>query len=727
LLLTGAALFVAALGGGMLNDKVIPTPEWGGPFSLLAVPLVIGMIGAALVLAFWREEESRRFLLPPSSFFLLFAVWSVLSLIRSGYLHASLTVLAILAAAIALGAVIVQAARRPKAAFALVVALVAIASVVAGIGINEYIRNWREGNALWRVFATFTVPNFLAGFLMMTVPVTAALFLAVRERYLTLLSGFALLLQAMCVLLTGSRFGLLTLVFTLVVFAILAWRSGALTGAARQRAFIVLGLVAAAALIGGRPVLKRLFSVGSESYSNQFRLYTWRGVTRMAQLNPFLGTGIGTFETAYPPYAEVGYTQHAHNSFIQLAGEIGFPGVMFLLIGLAGILAAGTAALRTTEGAKGRGEAEVTENEEGSAAADTSILDTTNGRHASKRTRRRHAEKKDTSHPSVPPSPLLLAGLLAAIAGAVAHNLFDSDLYVPANALTLAAICGLILALTPHPITRSPNHPITRYLAMVVALPLVGHALLTAGGRMQAYNAALAIRAGRGAEALDGYQAAAGFERWNPEHYLSLATLYEASNQPEKARSALEGAVRVAPIGKTFYRFGRLLLRIGEKAQAVRMFERARQLEPGNLQNLLALAEAYKAAGRSADAESVYAHMIRLYRSPFGAVRPVPELVDWEFGVAYLGLAEAAIERGDREGAAANLEQGAGILGEFWRSRGLQIFRIRIRPDVLQNAMLRYDWALEQWIRALQDLGRPQEAAAIEERRAKFRAEREKE
>ena len=51
----------------------------------------------------------------------------------------------------------------------------------------------------------------------------------------------------------------------------------------------------------------------------------------------------------------------------------------------------------------------------------------------------------------------------------------------------------------------------------------------------------------------------------------------------------------------------------------------------------------------------LYQEMIRLYRSDFGAVRPMPELVDWEFGVAYVGLAQVQLAKGDKEGAVDEL------------------------------------------------------------------------
>src|SRR5205823_2852634 len=84
---------------------------------------------------------------------------------------------------------------------------------------------------------------------------------------------------------------------------------------------------------------------GAESYSGRFRALTWRGTANMAVKNPILGTGIGSFGTAYPRYAEAGFTEHAHNSYLQLAAEAGFPAAIFLIVIIGVALLAGIRAV----------------------------------------------------------------------------------------------------------------------------------------------------------------------------------------------------------------------------------------------------------------------------------------------------------------------------------------------------------------------------------------------
>jgi O-antigen ligase/tetratricopeptide (TPR) repeat protein len=703
--MAGIALIVAALGGGMLNDSFNLAPRFGkndmrpDEWQVIAVPLAMLLIGMSLTWAFWRDRSAWR-LTPPLALFGLFAAWCALSLLHSHYLHAGVTMLAILTASLALGFVLSRTVRTREAALFALFALALAASIVAGIGVREYLWTWRqEHNALWRVFSTFVNPDFLAGFLVMTTVVTAALFLTVEERLLILLAGIALILQAVCLLLTQSRLGIAALLLALMVLAALGLWSGALAGSARRRALIIAGALLLAGIVFARPILRRFQTSGGESYSAKFRLYTWQGTARMAAAHPLFGTGLGTFETAYPPYAVVGYTQHAHDSFLQLAGETGFPGALLLLAALGAVLATGIRSLRAVS----QGDRETDEVQ-------------------SKVVNRK--------------SKILLCGLLAAIAGAAAHNLFDSDLYLPANAFTLAAICGLALALSrsltqsPNdPITQRPNHPTTllpRYIAGLGAVLLIAQAVRTADARLQAWGAAGAAREGNLPAAIEGYKGAAAVEGGNPEHFLSLALLYQAERETEKARRAYEDALKAAPIGKVLYRYGKFLAPI-DPAQAVRMLEMARAAEPLNLQNLLALADAHSLAGRPADAENVYRQMVALDHTPFGEVRAMPELVVWEFGDAYLHLGEAARARGDNAQAERNLREAVHLLYNFWRTRDLLIAQISVPSEVRQKTADLYDRALEGWAGALQSLGRTAEAEEARRQQAAFRAEREKE
>ena len=81
-----------------------------------------------------------------------------------------------------------QGGRLP--AYALVLTAVLASAIVAAVGVTEYLTHRRMGDVGWRIFATST-PDFLAGYLVLLLPLTLALFIAVPLRRKRPLIGYA--------------------------------------------------------------------------------------------------------------------------------------------------------------------------------------------------------------------------------------------------------------------------------------------------------------------------------------------------------------------------------------------------------------------------------------------------------------------------------------------------------------------------------------------------------
>src|SRR5260370_13999275 len=84
-----------------------------------------------------------------------------------------------------------------------------------------------------------------------------------------------------------------------------------------------------------------------EGVSARGRLDAWRTGWAIAADRPLTGVGAGAFMVAWPDYApgDAGPARTEHNTFIQLVGELGFPGLLLFLISFgAGVVAAGRAA-----------------------------------------------------------------------------------------------------------------------------------------------------------------------------------------------------------------------------------------------------------------------------------------------------------------------------------------------------------------------------------------------
>ena len=150
--------------------------------------------------------------------------------------------------------------------------------------------------------------------------------------------GGVTLLLLYGILLTGSRGGLLSAV---IVFAVVLWLSGA------RRAFKIATAVTTAVLLAVVVVFQPA-GLASRQVSNATdssgRTDIWEVGAKACPLYCFVGAGWGAFPTVYQqrlastPEARVqprGATFEPHNIFLLAAIELGLPGLLMLLLGLA--------------------------------------------------------------------------------------------------------------------------------------------------------------------------------------------------------------------------------------------------------------------------------------------------------------------------------------------------------------------------------------------------------
>jgi putative inorganic carbon (HCO3(-)) transporter len=192
--------------------------------------------------------------------------------------------------------------------------------------------------------------NGVGGTLTLTIPLLAALALTLTngERRMTnVLSSavlrlsslvwFALLLSLITLALTQSRGGILGTVVGLLALAI--WRD-------RRWLWLVavgiIGVIVLFAMGYGTAIIEFVLRMDAQSGTLASRLEVWQRGWMMVQDFPLTGIGIGTYNSMahrlYPFFIaspdEV--VAHAHNQFLQVAVDLGIPG----LIGYLGLLVA---------------------------------------------------------------------------------------------------------------------------------------------------------------------------------------------------------------------------------------------------------------------------------------------------------------------------------------------------------------------------------------------------
>ncbi len=130
---------------------------------------------------------------------------------------------------------------------------------------------------------------------------------------------------------TASRAGclatLIGLMTVLVLAAILSTRRNtsiwAMAGAASMVALAVLLFS-----LGGDTLESRFFDLVEAGGVDEVRMALWNAATRMISDSPWLGLGLGTFERAYPMYADRMFPfvmDKAHNDYLEFAAGIGLP------------------------------------------------------------------------------------------------------------------------------------------------------------------------------------------------------------------------------------------------------------------------------------------------------------------------------------------------------------------------------------------------------------------
>jgi putative inorganic carbon (hco3(-)) transporter len=201
-----------------------------------------------------------------------------------------------------------------------------------------------------RWVGTYSDPNRLAMSLLLVVPL--ALGFATRRgalwvRLAGALAG-GLALAAMVV--TYSRGSLLGLVAAGVAWVAIDRRAKALALCA-----VVVG-----ALLAFAPssFWRRTGTVVDfqEDASARGRVDAWKVTSNISRARPLAGTGFNSFKAAWPLYAEPGmYRAYAaHNVFLQVIAENGWPGLLLFLIAVGGAVGGALASARRADGGSSR-------------------------------------------------------------------------------------------------------------------------------------------------------------------------------------------------------------------------------------------------------------------------------------------------------------------------------------------------------------------------------------
>ncbi|GAB4468053.1 MAG: hypothetical protein OHK0029_40270 [Armatimonadaceae bacterium] len=595
-----------------------PGATYGGDVALGAIRCVVLLAGICLALASTTSSAEKSGGTVPQLLLWGAFGWTLLSLlVHSRFLTDPVLLFAMLPATLdwlcyaVLFSLAVWLARDAKNATFIAGALAlggAWAAVMAAMEYGQFVQNGFPGQ---RAQAPFFSPNFLAGYLGVTLPVVVALFLRAEQRLALLGLGVVAALMSGALIATGSRSGIVLAIGGIGAAFLLALVKKVLIGGSgvRERGLRILLLVVAAAVLAFafRGPLVTRGEGGGQEHSGAFRAMTWQGTQAMAQANPVFGAGPGTFSYLYPRYAVVARTDLAHSSYLQLAAEQGFPTLILTILTLATAL--GLSAWHLL----------------------------------------RHKRGEDTAGLA-----LLACGLLGGVLVGAARSVFDSEWSLLGNGVPFwaaaGALVGVTSALGSSQETESNAPTKQANLLRFATVPLL------LGGL------ALALVTLQGVQIRDGVKARLRSERPDPD-----LTVFPPDPSLLYWQAKPEEAARIEPTGKRFYQLGRFYEAAGETGKAIEALRKSVEAEPNSLQVWRKLAELQEASGDRAAALGSWQKLVELEEGPVGQNRAIPELREIHAAFAYTALARAA-RASDPTQAAGLYEKAATVIEEYSRT-----------------------------------------------------------
>ena len=203
---------------------------------------------------------------------------------------------------------------------------------------------WSVKSSGW-IFGPYVNHNHYGGLMEMLIPISIAYFLSrPAQDPLRAILGFALLFPIGSLLLSGSRGAFISL---LVEVLILGWILIRRSPASSRRSLAtlgVLGILAAGSVfwwIDSGDVANRLASIIALNQRPEAglgdRLVVARDSLRIIRDHPWLGTGLGSFEVAFPFYQSSACDSlwdHAHNDYVEALAETGLIGGLLVISAL---------------------------------------------------------------------------------------------------------------------------------------------------------------------------------------------------------------------------------------------------------------------------------------------------------------------------------------------------------------------------------------------------------
>lgn len=216
------------------------------------------------------------------------------------------------------------------------VAIVGSGSVVAFVGVLEYVLGmstnaWLDldyfTDIYGRTTSLFENPNYLAAYLAVIFPFALYQTVSCKTKRSRLLCVISCVMIALCTVFTWSRAAWLAIIICTVAFFLFYTR--------KTMRVVFASIIALPFLpfILPENIVRRFTSIGNMADSSTlYRVYTWKGCAEMLRECFWGGIGYGNaaFTELYPVYAYAGIESavHSHNLYLQILISMGVGGLL---------------------------------------------------------------------------------------------------------------------------------------------------------------------------------------------------------------------------------------------------------------------------------------------------------------------------------------------------------------------------------------------------------------
>jgi len=214
--------------------------------------------------------------------------------------------------------------------------------VLSGIGsiglASAYVlRDWQTHHALYAGYRPGYVvgdPNYFTVNALLFMPVALLLLQQKQPRWQRLFCLSCLTLSVAAVLLSASRGGFLGLIASCLYFLLRSRHR------VRNLAMVCVALAVLSLPVQISPVQRLLHPSQSDQDAQQIRLALWDGGLKMVAAHPIFGVGLDNYPSEISKYVDPAKVPKyetvrrvAHNSYMEIAAELGVPS-LFIFLGI---------------------------------------------------------------------------------------------------------------------------------------------------------------------------------------------------------------------------------------------------------------------------------------------------------------------------------------------------------------------------------------------------------